>query len=99
MRVVGTRCGHGVSRQLTFVVMGPGSRSLVARLSGTTESNLHHLPRLQRSEFFARQFCLVERLAERNHGRVDRLISELEGAVMMRKRLRCAAIGQCFHGV
>src|ERR1700754_4318365 len=74
------------------------SWSWVPACAGTT-LYLEHLPRLQRDEFFPRHFGLIERLAEREHRRVDRFIGELEGAVVMSQRLRRAAIGQRLHRV
>ena len=51
------------------------------------KSNLHHLPRLQRHEPFARNLRFIQRCVERGQRRVDCLIGELEGAMMMREGL------------
>src|ERR1700730_2519315 len=61
--------------------------------------NLKYLPRLECDKFFARNLCLIERLVQRHHRCVDRFIGQWIGAVMMRERLRRAAIGQRFYRV
>ena len=56
-------------------------------LSMTGSLDLDHLPRLQRREPLRRNLRFLERLIQRHHRRVDRLIGQLERAVMMRQRL------------
>src|SRR5258705_6406662 len=82
----------------TLAARGPstyGSR----RSPGRPNSNLHHLPRLQRYKTLARNFRLLKCCMQRDRRRVDGFIGELKRAVVMRQRLLCAAIGQCLHGV
>ena len=47
--------------------------------------DLEDLPGLQRRKPFARDLRFIQRLAERDHRRVDGFVGELEGAVMMRQ--------------
>src|SRR5882672_7413672 len=65
----------------------------------SSHSNLHDLPRLQRHKTLARNLRLLKRRMQRDDRRVDRLVGELKGAVVMRQRLLRAAIGQRLHGV
>src|SRR5258708_14030124 len=59
----------------------------------TSALSLEHLSRLERDKTLARNLRFIERRAQRNHWRVDRLVGQLKRAVMIRQRLPSAAIG------
>src|SRR2546426_12576811 len=77
--------------------MGTLDACVVLTPRSAASSELPHLPGLERAEALGGDAAVVERGGERRARRVDRLIGELERAVMVRERELGAAFDERLH--